>query len=68
MMKEAKIKFTKDTQAQYWTVEVVDKQTKKVIYTSREKLGIKGKLSTSEKIDCMRMSIGKVINEMGYYF
>jgi len=66
-MKEAKINF-KYGGAQYWDVVVSDKKTKEIIYRTRENLGIEKKLTTEEKINCMRMSIGALINSKGYYF
>lgn len=65
-MKKAKIKFSKDNQCQFWNVEVIDAKTKEVIYKSREKFDYK--TSTEEKIDYMRKTIGKTINEKGYCF
>lgn len=66
-MKEAKIRFTHDI-SEWWNYVVTDKKTKEVIIKGRTKLGLPGKLTATEKVDCMRMSIGGTVNGMGYYF
>jgi hypothetical protein len=66
-MKKAEVNFDYEG-GQSWKVSVMDRRTDEVLHSSIEEFGIPGKLTEDEKMDCMRMSIGGLINSKGYYF